>query len=138
MVVDKLKHVENLLPLLHRMPVGAAEIDLQGLIRQANPKCIQLLMPLALHLKLPGDNLLDVLYGFLPDLRPRITQANIEAGLIIHQEPYVIRFEFEQTTIDRYFSLTVDRLSSNKLLLFFDDVTDFLVKVDSLRHDLDC
>ncbi len=127
------KYLQKLLPLFHHSPTAMAEINGQGAIRQVNPKAIQLLMPLAAHLSLPGDNLLDVLKGFLPFIGPLISSFKADTGLIIDQEPYRIRFTFDQSLIERHFSLTIEKTAPDSFLVFFDDVTDFLLKADVMR-----
>lgn len=56
------KYLQRLLPLFHHSPTAMAEINVEGVIRQVNPKAIQLIMPPAAQLNVPGNNLLDVLY----------------------------------------------------------------------------
>lgn len=119
--------------LLSHAPIAMAETDAAGQLRQANPKAVQLMMPLAAHLGLPLDNLLDTLWGYLPSVRQTVTQFDAEWGLIINQEPYRIEFSIGSSRIERYFSLTIEKISPESLLIFFDDVTDFLLKIDTVR-----
>ena len=130
------QHLQQLLPLFHHSPMAMAEVNVQGIIRRVNPKAVQLMMPMAMHLGLPGNNLLDTLAGYLPSLLPIIADFNPLSGVIIDQEPYIIRFEMEKTLIQRHFSLTIEKIGPESLLLFFQDVTDFLIKADALRERL--
>jgi hypothetical protein len=134
MIANTQPHLQKVVQFLHHSPMAMAEISMQGVIRQLNPKCVQLMMPLAMHLGLPGDNLLDVLTGFLPSVRQAIDQFDAHSGLIISQEPYRVEFAVQQVTFERHFSLTINKLTPESLLVFFEDVTDFLIKADALRQ----
>ncbi|GAB2515573.1 PAS domain-containing protein [Spirosoma aerophilum] len=129
-------YLKQLLPLFNHAPVAIAEIDAQGLILQANPKAIQLLIPLAMRLNLSGHNLLDILIGYLPTASELITSFSPSSGLVIDQEPYRLQFVHEAVLIERYFSLTVEKMDTSHFLVFFDDVTDFLTKADTIRQHL--
>jgi len=130
------QHLQRLLPLFHHSPLAMAEINAQGVISQLNPKAVQLMMPLAAHLGLPGHNLLDVLTGYLPSVGQAVADFSAGSGLIINHEPYTIRFAVSQSWFDRHFCLTIEKLSPEALLVFFEDVTDFLIKADAMRHGL--
>jgi hypothetical protein len=133
---DPQQQVQKLTTFMHRAPLAMAETDAGGLLRQVNPKAVQLMMPLAVYLGLSGDNLLDTLAGFLPDLRTTITRFEGDSGMIFNQEPYRIEFIMGAARIERFFSLTIEKMNADSLLIFFDDVTDFLVKADQLRQRL--
>ncbi|AUD03319.1 nitrogen regulation protein NR(II) [Spirosoma pollinicola] len=130
------QHLQKLVRLLDRAPVAMAEINAAGVIRQVNPKAVQLMMPMAAYLDLPGDNLLHTLTGFLPSLEQDIANFDASTGLIVDQKPYRIYFVTGEFKVERFFSLTVEKISADSLLIFFDDVTDFLTKVDALRQSL--
>ncbi|MEZ0486924.1 hypothetical protein [Fibrella aquatica] len=134
METDAQSHLQKLLPFFNRSPVAMAETSIRGDIRQVNPKAVQLIMPLAMHLGLPGDNLLDTLGGFLPQLNQTVTEFPAESGLVIGQEPYVVRFSVGQSLIERHFNLTIEKNTADSLIIFFEDVTDFLLKADALRQ----
>lgn len=134
MIANPQQYLHRLLPLFHHSPVAMAEINAQGVIRQVNPKAVQLMMPLAMHLGLPGDNLLATLTGFLPSVGNAVSDFSRNSGLIIDHEPYIIRFTVQQALYERHFSLTIEKESHESFLIFFDDVTDFLIKADALRQ----
>jgi hypothetical protein len=134
MPADASQRIEQLWPLFHHSPVAMAETDQTGVLRQVNPKAVQLMMPMAAYLGLSGDNLLDTLDGFIPTLRETITDFLSESGPIITQEPYRIRFAVGDTRIERHFNLSINKKDPDSLLIFFEDVTDFLVKADALRQ----
>lgn len=134
MEVNAQQQLLKLLPLFHRSPVAMARVDAQGFIHQLNPKAVQLMMPMVAHLGLSGDNLLDTLTGFLPSVGRAVTNFKPEFGMIIEQEPYRIRLLIDSTLIERQFSLTVEKISSDSLLIFFEDVTDLLTKVNLLHQ----
>lgn len=117
---DAQQHLQRLLPLFHHSSVAMVEINAQGVIEQLNPKAVQLIMPLAMHLGVSGDKLLDVLSGFLP----------------IGHEPYTLKFAVLQVWFDRHFGFTIEKTSPETPLVFFDDVTDFLIKADTMRQSL--
>ncbi|AUD04669.1 hypothetical protein [Spirosoma pollinicola] len=126
-------HLQRAWMLLHQSPVGMAETDGQGEIRQLNPKAVQLMMPMVAHLGLAGDNLLDTLIGFLPSLQRIITAFEPNSGTILAQEPYRIRFRVDSQRIERQFSLTIEKMTPDCLLIFFEDVTDLLLKAKASR-----
>ncbi len=134
MMANTQTHLQKIVPFMHRSPMAMAELSMQGVIRQLNPKCVQLMMPLAMHLGLPGDNLLDILTGFLPSVGQAIDHFSASSGLIISQEPYRIEFTVQQVTFERHFNLTIEKMTPESLLVFFEDVTDFLIKADTLRQ----
>lgn len=136
MLMDTPSPLQPLLPLFHHAPMAMAETDAQGAIRQLNPKAIQLMMPMATYLGLPGDNLLDTLAGLAPSIRQTVADFGADSGLIFDQEPYCIEFNVGSVQIERFFSLTIDKQAPGSLLIFFDDVTDFLIKADKLRQRL--
>jgi hypothetical protein len=129
-------YLNQLLPLFNNVPMGMVDIDAQGLIRLANPKAIQLLIPLAMNLNLSGDNLFDILMAYLPTVRQLITGFAPDSGIIVDQEPYRIRFSLGQSLFERYLSLTVNKVSPNDFLVFIEDVTDLLSKTDAIRQSL--
>ncbi|MVM36771.1 hypothetical protein GO730_02305 [Spirosoma sp. HMF3257] len=130
------EHLQRAWTLLHRAPIAMAETNGQGKIRQLNPKAVQLMMPMVAHLGLPGDNLLDTLAGFLPSARQAIAGFEGNSGLILEQEPYRLRFRIDSVLIERQFSLTIEKINDDSLLIFFEDVTDLLLKADALRYRL--
>jgi hypothetical protein len=136
MIADPQAQVQKMMTFMHRAPLAMAETDSGGILRQVNPKAVQLMMPMAVYLGLPGDNLLDTLAGFLPGLRTTITRFEGNSGMIFDQEPYSIEFTMGTMQIERFFSLTIEKTEPDSLLIFFDDVTDFLVKADKLRQRL--
>ncbi|MBO0952783.1 hypothetical protein [Fibrella forsythiae] len=133
-MMDAQLHLQKLLPIFHHSPLAMVEANAEGKIRQVNPKAVQLMMPLATYLDLPGTNIIDTLSGFIPAIRGAIADFYFDSGLIIDQEPYIIHFAYGQSLIERHFSLTIEKITPDSLLFFFDDVTDFLVKADALRH----
>jgi len=126
-------HLQKLLPIFHRSPLAMAEVNAEGEIRQLNPKAVQLMMPLATYLNLPGTNLVDTLSGYIPIIREALSNFHLNSGIIIDQEPYIIHFSYGSNLIERHFSLTIEKITPDSLLFFFDDVTDFLLKVDAIR-----
>lgn len=129
------QRLQRMLQLLQHSPMAMVEIDPTGAMLQVNPKAVQLMMPLAMHLGLPGDNLLDMLTGFIPSVSQLINNFEANSGLIIDYEPYILRFMDAQTLYERQFSLTVAKESSESLFIFFEDVTDFLIKVNDRRQE---
>lgn len=136
MITDPQLHVQKLMTFMHRAPLAMAETDAGGLLRQVNPKAVQLMMPMAAYLGLPGDNLLDTLGGFLPAVGATVAAFAGDSGMIFDQEPYRIEFTMGTVQIERFFSLTIEKMRPDSLLIFFDDVTDMLVKADQLRQRL--
>lgn len=136
MVPNPQQHVQKLMRFMHHAPLAMAETDLRGTLLQVNPKALQLMMPMAAYLGLPGDNLLDTLTGFLPAIGQAIARFDKDSGMIIDQEPYRIEFQLNALSIERFFSLTIEKLGAEILLIFFDDVTDFLLKADQIRQPL--
>ncbi len=136
MITDPQLHVQKLMTFMHRAPLAMAETDAGGLLRQVNPKAVQLMMPMAASLGLSGDNLLNTLAGFLPAVGDAVVAFAGDSGMIFDQEPYRIEFTIESIKIERFFSLTIEKMNADSLLIFFDDVTDMLVKADQLRQRL--
>ncbi|MBC3785811.1 hypothetical protein [Spirosoma utsteinense] len=136
MVPDPQQQVQKLMRFMHHAPLAMVETDLRGTLLQVNPKALQLMMPMAAYLGLPGDNLLDTLTGFLPAVGQAVARFDKDSGMIIDQEPYRIEFQMNALPIERFFSLTIEKLGAEILLIFFDDVTDFLLKADQIRQPL--
>jgi hypothetical protein len=136
MITDPQLHAQKLMKFMHRSPLAMAETDAEGNLCQVNPKAIQLMMPMAAYLGLPGDNLLDILAGFLPTVKATVVGFEADSGMIFNQEPYRIEFSMGSGQIERFFSLTIEKMTPGSILIFFDDVTDFLIKADKLRQPL--
>jgi hypothetical protein len=92
------------------------------------------MMTLAMHLSLAGDNLRDVLTGFLPSVGQAVAAFPARTVSIIDQELHTNRFAIAKVWFERHFSLTIEKTAPDTLLVFFDDVTDFLIKADALRQ----
>ncbi|GAB3572592.1 hypothetical protein GCM10027578_32380 [Spirosoma luteolum] len=123
----------KLLPLIHHAPLAMTVTTLTGHMTQVNPRCIQLIMPMAMDKNLPPDNLLTILTAYLPSIGTAIETFTLPTGLIIDQEPYQLQFTSGADTIERQFKLTIEKNTAETLLIFFEDVTDFLVKADRMR-----
>lgn len=136
MLSDPQQQVQKLMRFMHHAPLAMAETDARGTLLQVNPRALQLMMPMAFHLGLPGDNLLDTLTGFVPDIGQAVALFDDDTGMIIDQEPYRIEFLMNSQAIERFFSLTIEKLGAEILLIFFNDVTDFLLKADQIRQPL--
>jgi|GEM_PF-6816367 len=134
MLTDTNPPQQRLLPLFHHAPMGMAETDAQGAILQVNPKAVQLMMPMAAGLGLPGDNLLDTLAGVVPSIRQTIADFEPDSGLIIEQELYPVRLATGAGPLDFYLSLTIEKVSPGSLLIFFSDVTSLPTRPDPFRQ----
>ena len=110
-----------------------AVTTLAGHITQVNPRCVQLLMPLAMYKNMPPDNLLQILIAYQPGIGVAIDTFAPPTGLVIDQEPYQLQFTTGNDIIERHFKLTIEKNTAETLLIFFEDVTDFLIKVEQSR-----
>jgi hypothetical protein len=136
MITETEQHLQKLMTFMHRSPLAMAETDAGGGLRHLNPKAVQLMMPMAAYLGLSGDNLLDTLDGFLPTVKATVAGFEGDSGMIFDQEPYHFEFNMESGWVERFFSLTIEKMKPDSLLIFFDDVTDFLIKADQLRQPI--
>ena len=77
---DSFDDGEALMQFLYRVPIGLVQMVPDGTIEMANPKSVQLLMPLAEDGHL--DNLFDLFQGVAPQLRALVAGFDAPSGAI--------------------------------------------------------
>lgn len=69
--------------------------------------------------------------GIIHRVNPKAIQ--LRSVVTINQQLYIIRLELKKKLIKWHCSLTIEKIEPKSLLIFFQDVTDFLIKAHALR-----
>lgn len=131
------KQVQAMLSIIHQVPVGIVETDAVGLIKQINPKGVQLLMPFLMHYDIAGhNNMLLLLQKMLPGIHAAIHSFTNASGMIIQQQNYQVELNLQNTPATRHFFFTVNKIDSNTLSFMFDDITAFYEREKKMSQAL--
>ena len=131
------KQVQAMLSIIHQVPVGIVETDAVGLIKQINPKGVQLLMPFLMHYDIAGDNnMFLLLKKMLPGIHAAIHSFTNASGMIIQQQNYHVELNLQNTPTTRHFFFTVNKIDSNTLSFMFDDITAFYEREKKMSQAL--
>ncbi len=128
------QQLQKIIFIIHQIPIGLVETDLQGTLKQMNAKGVQLLMPLFLQFQLSGSNVFELLEKIRPDLLKQIQQFQSESGTIIQQENYLIEFNINQQQVNRFFYFTINKINADTISFVFDDITELHEKENLIRE----
>ncbi|TAG14697.1 MAG: sensor histidine kinase [Sphingobacteriia bacterium] len=128
------QQLQKIIFIIHQIPIGLVETDLQGTLKQMNAKGVQLLMPLFLQFQLSGSNIFELLEKIRPDLLQQIQQYEGESGTIIQQENYLIELNINQQQVNRFFYFTINKINTDTISFVFDDITELQEKENLIRE----
>ena len=120
--------------IIHQIPMGLIQADPEGNILQLNARGAQLLMPFFFTYELAGDNIHELLRIIAPDIQQQIELFPEASGSIVNQlRKEVACDNGTGAPVARHFVFTINKLSTESLLYYFDDITE-LYQRDQALH----
>jgi diguanylate cyclase (GGDEF)-like protein/PAS domain S-box-containing protein len=123
---------EALIQFLYIAPIGLMQTQMDGDILMVNPRCAQLLMPLARNGEL--SNLYQALEAVAPDLRTAVQQFEGEHGMICEEWQLRVAADPARGVSRSILSLTLLKLDEGRLMAVIGDVTHSVQRERELRQ----
>lgn len=127
--------MQQLIAVIHQLPIGIIIAGADGKITQMNAKSLQMLLPQFFANGLQGDNINSLLAVIAPSILQQVQNFAPLAGNIVSQlrQPINITGADGNTTTS-YYVFTVTRLDEQSIMYSFDDVTELYNKDKQLNQ----
>ncbi|SNS87461.1 diguanylate cyclase (GGDEF) domain-containing protein [Noviherbaspirillum humi] len=111
---------EGLIEFLYRVPIALAQLSASGGIEMLNPKCAQLLMPIAGG---QMENMFDVLAGVAPELRRMALEFGAPSGTVCDAMRVHLPAGSLAPDVPAILALTLVKLDPERFMMALQDVT---------------
>ena len=124
---------EALLQFMYLAPVGLAQLRPDGAVLMMNPRCAQLLLPLAAEADL--DNLFQAMRNIAPDLRTRVEHHGTPPGTVVDALQLQIGAGLPgRDRTANVLSLTLLKLDDERLMAVLSDITVSVARERELKQ----
>ena len=122
--------------LITNAPVGVAEIDEHGLIAWINVRAESLLQPFMDHYGHDLKNIFPLLHYVSPEIEEQIRDYPDETGIIILNKMYICSVVEQAGTVDKYFTVTVNKMWPGQIIVAIDDVSENVKQEKKIQQTL--
>ena len=122
--------------LITNAPVGVAEIDEHGLIAWINVRAESLLQPFMDHYGHDLKNIFPLLHYVSPEIEQHIQGYPDETGIIILNKMYTCSVPEQAVTVEKYFTVTVNKMWPGQIIVAIDDVSENVEQQKKIQQAL--